>query len=62
VTLVWLGLLSFAVQLFWISPLIPWSMTVATVASSIYFWHRLLRAGSQEQPASPKVVAAGAGA
>jgi len=62
VTLFWLGLLSFAVQLFWISPLLPWSMTVATVASSIYFWHRLLNAGAQQQPSSPKVVAVSAGA
>jgi hypothetical protein len=62
VTLVWLGLLSFAVELFWISPVVPWTMTVATVASSIYFWHRLLHAGTQDQPINSKVVAASVGA
>jgi hypothetical protein len=34
-TLTWLALLRFAPSLFWISPIIPWSMVVMTVALSI---------------------------
>jgi PAP2 superfamily protein len=61
-TLIWLALLSFSVSVFWSSPLVPWSMIVATVASSTYFWHRLLRAGTQEEPVLAKVAVARAGA
>lgn len=43
VTLIWLALLSFSTHLFWVSPIIPWSMAVATVSSSVFLWHRLLR-------------------
>jgi hypothetical protein len=34
-TLVWLALLRFAPSLFWISPIVPWSMVVVTIALSI---------------------------
>jgi PAP2 superfamily len=34
-TLTWLALLRFAPSLFWISPIIPWGMVVATIALSI---------------------------
>jgi hypothetical protein len=61
-TLIWLALLSFSVKLFWISPLVPWSMIVATVGVSVYFWHRLLGVGWSEETAVAKVAAAGAGA
>jgi PAP2 superfamily protein len=61
-TLIWLALLSFSVKIFWSSPLVPWTMIVATIAGSIYFWQRLLRAGTQEELAPAKVAAAGAGA
>ncbi len=62
-TLIWLGLLSFTTKFFWISPLLPWSMIVATVASSIYLWHGLLQAGDlKESVVAPKAAAAGAGA
>lgn len=43
VTLIWLALLSFSTHLFWVSPIIPWSMAVATVSSSVLLWDRLLR-------------------
>jgi hypothetical protein len=59
VTLVWLALLSYAPELFWISPIIPWAMIVATVSSSVYCWHRLLRARSEELPARSLAAAAG---
>jgi hypothetical protein len=61
-TLIWLALLSFSVKIFWSSPLVPWTMIVTTIAGSIYFWQRLLRAGTQEELAPAKVAAAGAGA
>jgi hypothetical protein len=43
-TLLWLALLSFSVRIFWISPILPWAMIVATVTPSIVLWHRLLDA------------------
>jgi hypothetical protein len=61
-TLIWLALLSFSVQIFWSSPLVPWTMIVATAASSIHFWQRLLRAGTQQDSVQRKVVVAAAGA
>lgn len=61
-TLFWLALLSFAVKVFWISPLVPWIMVAATVGSSIYFWQRLLNAGTHETPVVVKTVAVSAGA
>jgi hypothetical protein len=41
-TLAWLMLLSFATRIFWISPILPWVLVVATVATSVALWHRLL--------------------
>jgi hypothetical protein len=62
VTLVWLGLLSFAVNIFWISPLVPWLMIVATVGASVFLWNRLLQAGTREEPVLTKASVARAGA
>jgi len=62
VTLVWLALLSFAIKVFWISPLVPWVMVVTTIASSVYFWQRLLNAGTHEKPVPVQAVAVSAGA
>jgi len=62
VTLAWLALLSYAIRFFWISPVVPWAMMVATVVPSVALWQRLLRAGTQEQPAPLRVAAAGANA
>ncbi len=47
VTLFWLALLSFCTKLFWISPLLPWTMIAATVSSSVFLWHRLMKANPQ---------------
>jgi hypothetical protein len=58
VTLIWLALLSFSTGIFWISPIIPWAMILATVSASILLWHRLLAAGTHEEPV--RVRAAGA--
>jgi hypothetical protein len=62
VTLLWLAMLSFTVGIFWITPLLPWAMIVATISSSVFFWHRLLDARSPELPASLPVAAAAVGA
>ncbi len=57
VTLIWLALLSFSTHLFWVSPIIPWSMAVATVSSSVFLWHRLQRT----EPLPLRTLAAAAG-
>lgn len=59
VTLIWLALLSFATSFFWISPLIPWAMIVATVSSSVLLWNRLLDV--QSPALAPRSLAAAAG-
>jgi PAP2 superfamily protein len=40
-SLAWMALLSFAIPLFWISPVIPWTMVVATISLSIWLMYRL---------------------
>jgi hypothetical protein len=42
----WMALLSFAANLFWISPIIPWATVVATISVSVWLMHRLQNAGS----------------
>lgn len=58
VTLIWLALLSFSTGIFWSSPIVPWAMIAATAAGSIFFWHRLLAAGTEEQPVKAQAAAA----
>ena len=58
VTLVWLALLSFSTGIFWISPIIPWAMILATVSASIVLWHRLLAAGTQVEPVRVRAATA----
>jgi hypothetical protein len=60
-TLIWLALLSFNTTIFWISPIIPWSMIAVTIAPSILLWNRLLRAVTGEELRPAKVAAAGVG-
>jgi PAP2 superfamily len=43
-TLLWFALLSFATQIFWLSPLLPWTLVIATVAGTVIFQGRLQRA------------------
>jgi hypothetical protein len=57
-TLTWLVLLSFTTRLFWISPLVPWAMIVATIAPSVFFWRRLAAALEQAQPVRSRAAAA----
>ncbi len=61
VTLAWLALLSFSVKLFWISPLLPWTMVIATISSSILLWHRLMRAHPEVKPIALQASVATAG-
>ena len=42
--LAWMALLSFATPVFWISPLIPWLLVVATISVSTLLMHRLQNA------------------
>ncbi len=58
VTLLWMAVLSFSVGIFWVSPVLPWAMIVATVAPTIWFWNRLMRAGTQEQPVKARAASA----
>jgi hypothetical protein len=60
VTLLWLALLSFASRFFWISPAIPWAMSVATISASVFLWHRLLQARSPAAAPGPPLAAAAA--
>ena len=60
VTLLWMALLSFATSVFWVSPLVPWATTIATVAPSILFWNRLMSAETQEEPVKSRAAAASA--
>jgi hypothetical protein len=61
-TLIWMAVLSFTVGIFWISPVLPWAMIVATVAPSIVFWNRLMRTGEQEKDQEEPVRSQGAAA
>jgi hypothetical protein len=45
-SLAWMGLVSFATPLFWISPVIPWTMIVATISLSSWLIDRLQNAAS----------------
>jgi hypothetical protein len=58
VTLIWMAVLSFTVSIFWISPILPWTAIVATVAPSILFWNRLMAAEIQPEPVKARAVAA----
>ena len=43
-SLAWMALVSFAVPIFWISPLIPWAAVIATISVSSWLIHRLQNA------------------
>jgi len=43
-SLAWMALISFATPFFWISPVIPWAMVIATVSVSSLLIHRLQNA------------------
>jgi hypothetical protein len=58
VTLIWLALLSFTTTIFWSSPVLPWTMIVATVAPCILLWNRLVPAGTQEEPVRARAASA----
>lgn len=58
VTLLWMALLSFTTSIFWISPVLPWAMIVATVAPTILLWNRLMSAEPQQEPAKVRAASA----
>jgi len=60
VTLIWLALLSFSTRIFWISPVVPWAMVVATIAPSILLWNRLVSCGTQDEPVPTRAASASA--
>jgi hypothetical protein len=62
VTLMWFALLSFYTRLFWISPLLPWGMIVATVVPSVLLWNRLLAANIKKEEPAVRLLAVGASA
>jgi hypothetical protein len=41
VSLAWMALISFATPFFWISPVIPWAMVIATISFSTLLMHRM---------------------
>jgi hypothetical protein len=43
-TLAWFALLSFANQVFWVSPVLPWTMVIATIVVTVILQARLQRA------------------
>jgi PAP2 superfamily len=40
-SLLWMSLLSFATPIFWISPVLPWSMVIASISIPVVLLHRL---------------------
>jgi PAP2 superfamily len=51
-SLAWMGLVSFATPWFWISPVIPWTMVVATISLSSWLIDRLQHASSSVDQAN----------
>ena len=45
-SLAWMALISFATPFFWISPVLPWAMVIATISVSILLMHHLQNAES----------------
>lgn len=62
VTLLWFALLSFYTRLFWVSPLLPWAMIVATLVPSVLLWQRLLGATPKTEEPAVRLMAMGASA
>jgi hypothetical protein len=56
-TLAWMAALSFTTPLFWISPLIPWGMVIATIFVSNVLAHRMQRAEFQRETVTSEYVA-----
>ena len=52
-SLLWMALVSFATPLFWISPVVPWTLVALTIAASIWQAHRLQRAGIMQEEQRP---------
>jgi hypothetical protein len=55
-TLAWLAALSFVTPVFWISPVIPWTMVLATVFLSSWLAHRLQSTTSGYEQSRSEIV------
>lgn len=56
-SLSWMALVSFATLFFWISPVIPWAMVIATISISSVLIHRLQNAEFANERAQGEVAA-----
>jgi hypothetical protein len=56
-SLAWMALVSFATPFFWISPIIPWAMVIATISISSLLIHRLQNAEFAHERAQGEVAA-----
>jgi hypothetical protein len=56
-SLAWMALVSFATSFFWISPIIPWAMVIATISISSLLIHRLQNAEFAHEHAQGEVAA-----
>jgi hypothetical protein len=56
-SLAWMALVSFANPFFWISPVIPWTMVMATIFISSWLMHRLQNAEFANQRVQSEVTA-----
>jgi hypothetical protein len=56
-SLAWMAAVSFATPLFWISPVIPWAMVIATIFFSSVLAHRLQSAGLAKERANLEFAA-----
>jgi len=59
-SLAWMALVSFAIPFFWISPVIPWAVVLATISISGWLMHRLQKAGSANERVQPEIAYAAA--
>jgi len=52
-TLLWFALLTFATPVFWITPLLPWTIVIATMGVTVVLQRRLQVALEAEVPGPP---------
>jgi hypothetical protein len=52
-SLLWMALVSFATPLFWISPVVPWTLVAVTIAASIWLAQYVQRAEMMQEEQRP---------
>jgi hypothetical protein len=50
-SLAWIALVSFATPVFWISPIVPWTLVIATISICCVLVYRLQNAEFMNEPA-----------